>query len=307
MLSPLPIARRAPPQLVDALAGEACRARPLLGTVVEIRAASANPKVNLHTAIDAAFAAIARVQQLMSYHDPASDLSRINREAAADVQRVESDTYTVIESALRFAKLSDGAFDPCIGERLERWGYLPPNTPILTPRRTFGGNWRDVELLGRCRVRFARPLLLDLGGIAKGYAVDCAVQVLETAGVAEILVNAGGDLRVAGFRTHNIHLRYPHAPHLGAEALTLHNAALATSAAYYSRRRLLSDEVSALLDPRSSQPYVENGSVSVRAADCMSADALTKVVLFATPEVAERTLAACGAQAFVQSPGLLRP
>jgi len=151
-------------------------------------------------------------------------------------------------------------------------------------------------------VRFGRPLRLDLGGIAKGYAVDRAVHALQSAGVEDILVNAGGDLRIAGRWTQNLRLRHPQAPHLSAEILTLRNAALATSATYYSRRRLGSGDVSALLDPRSAMPYIDSGSVSVRAADCMSADALTKVVLFATPEFAEQALAACGAQAFVQSP-----
>jgi thiamine biosynthesis lipoprotein len=79
-------------------------------------------------------------------------------------------------------------------------------------------------------------------------------------------------------------------------------AALATSAAYYSRRRLATGEVSALLDPRSALPYLGYDSVSVRAADCMSADALTKVVLFALPAFAERALAACSAQAYVLTP-----
>ena len=281
---------------------EARRARPLLGTVVEIHAAAANTTVPLHAAMDAAFAAIERVQRLMSYHDSASEISRINRNAAATEQRVAVDTYTVIESALRFAALSNGAFDPCIGDRLEKWGYLPPSAPAADPPGVVGGTWRDVELVGPCRLRFGRPLRLDLGGIAKGYAVDCAVHALQSAGVEKILVNAGGDLRVAGPWAQHIRLRHALAPHLSADALTLRNAAFATSAAYYSRRRLPFGVVSALLDPRNAVPYVENGSVSVRAADCMSADALTKVVLFAPRELAERVLGACGAQAFVQSP-----
>jgi thiamine biosynthesis lipoprotein len=278
----------------------------LLGTIVEIRAASSDPQLDLHLAVDAAFAAIERMQTLMSYHDPGSELSRINRAAACSAQRVEPDTYAVIESALRFAALSDGAFDPCIGQHLERWGYLPASAASPDPRQAVGGTWRDVELLCRSRVRFARPLRLDLGGIAKGYAVDRAIQVLQTAGAEEMVVNAGGDMRVAGSREHTIRVRHPQAPHLSAAALTLSNAALATSAAYYSRRRAPAGEISALLDPRSARPYVASGCVSVRADHCMTADALTKVVLFAPPRLAERALAACGAQAFVQPDGKLQ-
>jgi len=301
MLSSSPSARPARPCAADTVDFDVRRARPLLGTVVEIRAAGSNPQLPRHAAVDAAFAVIERVQRLMSYHDPASDVSRLNRNAAAAAQLVDADTYAVIESALRLAELSDGAFDPCIGARLEQWGYLPASAAGSRPRCALGGSWRDVELLGRRRVRFMRPVRLDLGGIAKGYAVDRAVQALQAAGMDEIVVNAGGDLRVAGAGAHTIRLRHPRAPHLSAAALTLKSAALATSAAYFSRRQLLDGEISALLDPRSSQPYLGRDCVSVRAADCMSADALTKVVLFAPPELAERVLATCGAQAFVQS------
>jgi thiamine biosynthesis lipoprotein len=276
------------------------RARPLLGTLVEIRAGASCSRVQLHEAIDAAFAAVERVQQLMSYHDAGSELSRINREAPSGEQRIDAQTYAVLEAALRFASLSDGAFDPCVGEQLEKWGYLPRHAPAREQSRAGGGTWRDIDLDGHCRVRFGRPLRLDLGGIAKGYAVDQAVQVLQNAGVDRILVNAGGDLRIAGDWSQTLRLRHPQVPSLSAEALKLRNEALATSAAYYSRRQGSFGEVSALLDPRSARPYIAHGSVSVRAADCMSADALTKVVLFASPELAERALASCGAQASVQ-------
>jgi thiamine biosynthesis lipoprotein len=142
---------------------------------------------------------------------------------------------------------------------------------------------------------------LDLGGIAKGYAVDRATAELLAAGMDNTLVNAGGDLRIAGHWSREVLLRDPRPPHQGSQQLTLHNAALATSAAYYSRRRLPRGEVSALVNPRCGTPYIEDGTASVQAADCMSADALTKVVLFAPPRVAECALAACSALAFIQS------
>ena len=166
---------------------------------------------------------------------------------------------------------------------------------------TSSGSWRDVYLTDRSRVRFGRPVRLDLGGIAKGYAVDRAIQALQRAGVEKILVNAGGDMRISGDWEQRIGLRAAHSPHLSAATLTLANAALATSASYYSRRRLPDGEVSALLDPRSTIPYTDNGSVTVRAADCMSADALTKVVLFAAPGITEQVLTAYGAHALLQS------
>jgi len=270
------------------------RARPLLGTLVEICAVGAAPR-RLNPAIDAAFARIEHVQALMSYHDPASELSRLNRAAASRPQRISAHTRTVLSAALRLAQLSEGAFDPCIGDSLERWGCLPDHG-YARPR---AGSWRDVELAAR-EVRFRRPLRLDLGGIAKGYAVDLALEALREAGVREACVNAGGDLRVSGARAQRIALRHPLAPQLTGHTLLLRDAALATSAAYHSRRRLRAREVSALVDPPSRRPYLGAGSVSVCAPECLTADALTKVVLFAAPQAAERVLAACGARAYVQ-------
>jgi thiamine biosynthesis lipoprotein len=285
--------------------GRVRRARPLLGTRVEIRAAGAMPLERLHAAVDAAFAAVQAVHRLMCYHDPASELSRLNREALHGAQSVDPHTYRVLAAALRFARLGDGCFDPCIAPTLERFGYLPcaAGRELAADAAATPAGWRDIELTADRRVRFHRPLRMDLGGIAKGYAVDRAVRELEAAGVDDIVVNAGGDLRVAGERVHEVQLRHPAAPGDMGHALELKDAALATSAAYFSGKRLAARQVSALIDPRSGEPQVAVHSVSVRACDCMTADALTKVLMFAPAALAEQALAACDAQALVLMPG----
>ena len=77
-----------------------------------------------------------------------------------------------------------------------------------TPAADSAG-WRDIELVDGNGVRFARPLRVDLGGIAKGYAVDLAVRTLQELEIDRIAVNAGGDLRIAGLQPRTIHLRHP--------------------------------------------------------------------------------------------------
>ena len=273
------------------------RARPLLGTLVEIRVAGPGRQAPLHAAIGAAFAAVERVHRLMSFHEAGSDVSELNREALHRPLRVDTQTWVVLAAAQRLSQLSEGAFDISVGARLQDWGYLPPGPDLISSE----GSWTDIELLQDSRVRFHRPLRIDLGGIAKGYAVDCAIAALRQAGIETALVNAGGDLRVLG-QPQQVQLRHPQNPAFAAHALSLCDEALATSANYYSRRTSASGEVSPLLDPRSRQPWLGGASVSVCAADCMSADALTKVVLFAAPEVAARVLEACDAQAYVQNP-----
>jgi thiamine biosynthesis lipoprotein len=255
------------------------RARPLLGTLVEIAADRAE-------AIDAAFAAIARVQALMSYHDPASELSRLNREAATRAVRVSPWTAEVLQLALRVAAESGGVFDPTVAPRLCALGFLPatPGAPRADRRAT----WRDVQADGD-RVRFRRALRLDLGGIAKGFAVDRAVESLQAAGVASGVVNAGGDLRVFGSEIQRVHLRDPASPGTFPQTLALRDAALATSAAYFSRKRWRGAPVCALLDGRSRAPGDIATSASVVAPTAALADAFTKVALFAPPET-RRTL-----------------
>jgi FAD:protein FMN transferase len=270
------------------------RARPLLGTVVEIGVAAKCGEAASHAAIGAAFAAVEHVHALMSYHDANSELSRLNRGAASVKQSVHRDTFSVLAAALRMAAASDGAFDPVVARRLEDWGYLPMCEAPADPAAT----WRDIELSDHQFVRFSRPLRLDLGGIAKGFAVDCAVGALLSAGIDDCIVNAGGDLRAVG-SAQEVDLRHPADPSRLAHRVTLCNEALATSAAYFSRKELDGNPVSALVDARHGTAYLGSGSFSVIARECMMADALTKVAIFAQRRVAERVLANHGARALV--------
>jgi len=95
------------------------RARPSLGTIVEISVNDRRRDSLLHCALDAAFTEVERVHALMSFQAPNSELSRLNRDAAAGPQQVDSHTYAVFQAALQMAALSGGAFNPCIAPRLE--------------------------------------------------------------------------------------------------------------------------------------------------------------------------------------------
>jgi thiamine biosynthesis lipoprotein len=269
------------------------RCRPLLGTFVEVAAAHASPR-EAHAAIDAAFAAVERAQRAMSFHDPTSELSRVNRSALRRPVRVGAGVYRVLACAKRLHALTRGVFDVAVGGELVRRGLLPRH-PFAPARVHRGATTRDVVLLPGRRVRFRRPLLLDLGGIAKGYAVDRAVAALRAAGATGGLVNAGGDLRAFGPAGHPVWVRHPRSPDLLVPLLLLRDAALATSANVGPRRssRLRCPHVDGRTRGLARRPF----SVSVRAATCMLADALTKVVLVhgeATPLLAD-----FGAEAWV--------
>src|SRR6266851_1934957 len=175
------------------------RARPLLGTLVEITVGGSTPP-RAAPAIEAAFAAVERVHRLMSFHEAASDVSRLNRCAAREPVAVDPWTFAVLRESLELSRISDGAFDVTVGSELVRWELLPPPGEAGPSKGEGAGSWADLELLPLRRVRFRRPLIIDLGGIAQGFAVDRAIEPLRTAGMPWAVVNAGGDLRVFGDR-----------------------------------------------------------------------------------------------------------
>lgn len=264
----------------------------MLGTLVAVRVEGAAGWID--AAVEGAFDAIADVQRRMSFHDPHSELSRLNRDAVYAPQHVSASTWRVLRAALALARASDGRFDPTIGGRLVAWGQLPaPDGAHVDPT----ADWRDVELGPRRRVRFRKPLWLDLGGIAKGHAVDRAIAVLRAAGMQGGVVNAGGDLRAFGDALEVVHVRDSRDPACTRPLLHLRDGAVATSAAYFSER----DGRSALVDTRGGRSLGHGVSVTVCAPRATWADALTKVVL-ADADAARPLLRRLRAQAALLGP-----
>ena len=271
------------------------RMRPWIGTFVEIRAETDHPHV-LSVAVEAAFSAVARVHALMSFHDANSDLSRLNRSASFGPVMVDQWTYEVIAAGLRLSERSQGLFDFTVAAQLVAHGFLPVVAHALVP--DWQASWRDIELCDDRRVYFRRPLWIDLGGIAKGFAVDQAVAALAANSARCGTVNAGGDLRVFGDVDQVIQVRDPSALQRVGHTLTMRNAALASSAPYFTSRRHGGRRVSPLINPRDGSSCIRSVSVSVQATDCLHADALTKVVL-ADPLASQKILKEYGAQALV--------
>jgi thiamine biosynthesis lipoprotein len=211
------------------------------------------------------------------------------------VVEVDPDTWQVLRLAGEVAGMSGGAFDIACAPRLVEWNVLPAPSQARPPARAMG---EVIALEQGSRVRKLGPGWIDLGGIAKGYAVDRAVAQLRAAGVRAGCVNAGGDLRVFGDTAFPVAVRAPHAPGLAAANLMLADEALATSGSYFSLRSHEGRQVSALVDARDGSPLVATRSASVRAPECALADALAKVVL-ATGDASHPALAAFGATAFL--------
>lgn len=267
------------------------RSRPWLGTFVDIRVDGLAADAAV-AAIERAFAEIATVHRLMSFHEAGSDLSSLHRDAHGRPVAVDPRTHEVLERALCFASESEGRFDPTVAARLVEWEFLPRPLDAQPPDPR--ADWRDVELLDGARVRFRRPLWLDLGGIAKGYAVDRALALLRGSGASAACVNAGGDLRRFGASPERIALRLATAAGQAMPIVELGDAAIASSVvdARPDGRRWRSAHVNAR-NGRSMRP---RRSISIVADSCLVADALTKVVL-ADARIGTRLLRRHGASA----------
>jgi len=254
------------------------RCQPSLGTYVEISVSGDVSEDELISASNAAFLKIKLVQSLMSFHDAESELTRINRYAAREPVPVSLETKFVLEQALWLSEKTDGLFDITVAPKLVASKALPNHNFDLSPT----GTWRDIIITDN-EVRFTKPLLVDLGGIAKGYAVDQAINAVDDS--INITVNAGGDLRMRPWRGNQVEVRHPRSPHSESIQIQMKNRAVATSATYYSENGvvIVSKEPSASINPN------ENISVSVFAKDCLLADALTKVA-YLDPDVIKKSV-----------------
>lgn len=280
------------------------RARPLLGTRVDIRVGGPSglglSEAAANAAIDTAFAVIADIHRLMSFHEAGSDVSRLNRDAALRPVQVDPQTFAVIRRAQEIAQASAGVFDICAARSLVAWGFLPRPDSRHPPDPS--ATWRDIILEDGEQVRFAKPLWIDLGGIAKGFAVDAGLAAMKLAPEVTCLINAGGDLRVAGPEAERIILRVPGLDAALIPAIEIQDGSLASSSGPENRCARDGVTVGPHVDGVSGGPA--GGSVgatrfvTVTAAECVTADALTKVVMACGAE-AEPVLRRFGATAYL--------
>jgi thiamine biosynthesis lipoprotein len=247
------------------------RCQALLGTFVEICTNQDDSQ-----ALDKAFAAVKQIQDLMGFHCPLSELNQINHWAQQVPLKIHSWTAQVLRIAQEVHKQSNGLFNCGVGHRLVSAGLLPRHMNLS--KHQLGGI-EDVHFLDSELITSPKPLCLDLGGIAKGFAVDKAVESLIADGLESGFVNAGGDLRVFGQSPRSIHIRNPIAPMELIDIGSLQNGAIATSGLYFTNRDRQQSHIINPFAPDESKAHIHfSGSYSILANECVYADALTKVL-----------------------------
>ena len=257
------------------------RARPLLGTVVEIAMCGVDETAFMR-ASNAAFSRIEAIHQLMSFHEHTSDLSAIARAKKNATFPISPDTWKTLALALDIEARSNGIFNPTIASELVKRGLLPAPASDgenhMPPQSSLK---KSITLEENFHIHVRTPVWIDLGGIAKGYAVDAAVDALIAHEIPHGMVNAGGDLRVFGDIEQVVSVRIPHAPTTVLPIASLRNLGCATTARYYS------SHVDGAIVGARSIAAAHYDSVSVMAPSCAVADALTKVVWLGDPHSPE--------------------
>ena len=236
------------------------------------------------------FSRILEIENLMSVNIETSDISRVNAAAGKTPVIVHEDVFNVISRALFFARLSGGAFDPSVGPLVSLWGINSenPRVPSLEEIETLLPlvNWEDVELRQNTREVFLKNygMALDLGAIAKGYAVDEAASILKKAGIKRAIIDLGGDIYVLGKRKDGtpwrVGVQNPNGTRkdvMGISRVT--NKAVVTSGVYERFFEADGKRYHHIFSP--FEGYPAGGgllSVTVIADDSINADALSTAV-----------------------------
>ena len=260
------------------------REEAIMGTAIRVELWSED-RADGEAAINAVMSEMHRIDHAMSPHKPESELSRINRHAAAGPVKLSEEMARLVSRALDFSKLSGGAFDITYAGVGQLYDYRekvkPSDAEIAQAVAAVGYQHLVLDTAART-LRFAREgVRIDLGGFAKGHAVDNAAAILARRGIKYAIVSAGGDSRVMGDhrgRPWTIAIRDPRRPGDVVAVLPLEDTAISTSGDY--ERFFEHDGVRChhVLDPKTGKSPSSVHSVTILAADGLTTEGLSKSV-----------------------------
>jgi len=251
----------------------------IMGTRLVIDIQAQNPEQG-QACIRAAVAEMMRIDQGMSPWISDSEISRINRDASIQPVAISAELAMLLDKARTLSELSGGAFDitfSSIGHRYDyRRGLRPSEQNIQAALPAI--DYRNVQV-NKQQVSFSHPgTRIDLGGIAKGYAVDRAIETLLKCGIKNAYVSAGGDSRIAGDRAGRpwiIGIQHPRDDNKLVLRLPLSNSAISTSGDYERFFVVEGERVHHILDPGTGRPADASMGATVIGPDATTTDALS--------------------------------
>ena len=226
-----------------------------------------------------------RINQLMSPYLESSELSLLNRDASQQAVTISAEFYQLLQQAEQLAELSAGAFDisfASVGFSYDYRQHVKPSVEDLAAQRSLI-NYQHIQLLANNQVRFAKAgVKIDLGGIAKGYAVERSIALLAQAGIQHALVTAGGDTRLLGDKRGRpwlVAIKHPRKSDDIVAQLPLINSAISTSGDY--ERFFIEDGVRYhhILDPKSGTSPSGLMSVTVLGPGTTRTEALSNTLI----------------------------
>lgn len=274
--------RREPPE-----PGYAKTANLVMGTNAAVTAVADDDRT-ARAAVDAAYARFDDVNRLMSDYVADSEIGRLNAAPAGQWVDVASETFTCLKLARAVTRRSGGAFDVTCRPLVRVWkeaaeaGELPTDAQLAEARARVGNDkWELDEDAGRVR-KLVEGVEFDLGGIAKGYALDLAAERMESAGADGALVDIGGDVLAVGENRAGapwrVGVRHPFAGDEIIVVLALSDRAVATSGVQQRFHEIGGRRYSHIIDPRTGRPAEQSPSVTVVASDGATADAWATVL-----------------------------
>jgi len=261
-----------------------------MGTRVEVQLWSDDPAI-ARTLLDAAMAEFDRIEALMSTYIDSSEMSRINNHAYDQPQEVSAELFALLQEALRMSELTGGAFDitfDSIGALYDfRAGEKPTEQDIAEQLDTIDYTLVDLDEASGTVSFAAAGVRINLGGIAKGYAVERVIEMLADAGVNHALATAGGDTRLLGDRRDKpwiVGIRDPNDKDAIFTRLALNNEAISTSGDY--ERFFIEDgkRYHHILRPTDGKPVEGVRSVTVIGPNATMTDGLSTSIFVMGPE-----------------------
>ncbi len=261
-----------------------------MGTWVSIKVCDSfrKPK-QLKSVIKKAFSEIENVDRLLSRFNEKSEVSGINTLKPFETIKVSVETVTVLNKSEEINKITDGAFDVTVLPLIKLWGAYGGKNNLVPPRHEVK---KALEFVGPDNLLFDKQygnvsvlkqgVGIDLSGIAKGFAVDRAIESLRRDGIKNAMIDAGGDIYCLGSgpegRPWQIGLKHPRENKI-ITTLQLRDMAVATSGDYENYILINGERFSHIIDPRTGYPVKDAPiSVTVLAADCITADALATAI-----------------------------
>lgn len=255
------------------------RTKILLGTVVEIQVRDADEK-KAEDAITKAFTEIKRIDDLFTTYNEASSVWKINN-SADTINNIESEIYNLIVLCDSITKLSNGSFDVSLDNLTKVWGFYTDDPRLPTKAEIdsalLNSGWQKIILLGKNKIIKKGKVGLNFGAVAKGYAVDKAIDVLKNSGIIQALVNAGGEISVIGYDW-VVGVQHPREINSITKKIKLNGYTVATSGDYEQYFEVDEKRFHHILDPKAGYPSKGLQSVTIIHKSNILADALATAV-----------------------------